>query len=64
VINTDQIICIEIFALIWFEIYNTIVREVLRKGDSGGKLSILGDDSIDILKKKFHMNMCLILNGY
>jgi hypothetical protein len=38
------------------------VRQVLRQGYSGGKVSILGDGSIDHFKKVL-MNMCLILNG-
>jgi hypothetical protein len=34
-------------------------------GESGGKVSILGGDSIGHFeKKKFHMNMCRIRNGY
>jgi len=43
---------------------HVIIKRVLIEGDSGGKVSILGGDSIDIVRKKFHMNVCLILNGY
>jgi hypothetical protein len=34
------------------------------QGDSGGKVDILGRDSIGPCEEKFPMNMCLILNGY
>jgi hypothetical protein len=34
------------------------------QGDSGGKVTILGGDSIGHCEKKVHMNMCLLLNGY
>jgi hypothetical protein len=33
-------------------------------GDSGGKVSILGGDSIGHCEKKNFMNICPILNGY
>jgi hypothetical protein len=36
-------------------------READKHGDSGGKVSILG---VHCEKKKVHMNICLILNGY
>jgi hypothetical protein len=34
------------------------------QGDSGGKVNVLGDDSVGNCDKKVHVNMCLILNGY
>jgi hypothetical protein len=35
------------------------------QGDSGGRVNILGGDSIvHCVIKKVHMNMCLILNVY
>jgi hypothetical protein len=34
------------------------------QGDSGGKINILGGDSVGNCEKKVHMNMCAILNGY
>ena len=38
---------------------------VYMEGDSGGKVNILGSDFIGHCgKKKFPMNICLILNGY
>jgi hypothetical protein len=39
---------------------------LLLQGDSGGEVSILGGDSSSNCekKKKVHINMCLILNGY
>jgi hypothetical protein len=33
------------------------------QGDSGGKVSNLRGDSIDIVREKVHKNVCLILNG-
>ena len=33
-------------------------------GDSGGKVNILGGNSIGHCEKNVHMNMCLIPNGY
>ena len=32
--------------------------------DSGGKVNILGGDSIGHCEKTFHLSMGLILNGY
>ena len=34
------------------------------QGDSGGKVNILGNDSVGHCEKKVHKNMCLIVNGY
>ena len=34
------------------------------KGDSGGKVNILGGDNISHCEEKVHTNMCLILNDY
>ena len=36
------------------------------QGDSGGKIHVLGNESIDNCYriKTVHMNMCVILNGY
>jgi hypothetical protein len=34
------------------------------QGDSGGKVTSLGVDSIEHVNKKVHMNMCKILSGY
>jgi hypothetical protein len=36
----------------------------ITQGDSWGKVSILGGESIGPCEKKVHMNMCLMLNGY
>lgn len=38
----------------------------LIRGDSGGKVPVLGDDIICYFsgEKKVHMNLYLILNGY
>jgi hypothetical protein len=50
-----------------FKMYVGSILEYMQdiQGDSGGKASILGGDSIGHCeKKKVHMNMCLILNGY
>jgi hypothetical protein len=33
------------------------------QGDSGGRVTIVGGDSIGYFEKKIHMNICLILNG-
>jgi len=43
---------------------HVIIQRVLIEGDSEGKVSILSGDSIDIVRKKVLMNVCLILNGY
>ena len=43
---------------------HVIIQRVIIQGDSGGKVSILGCDSTDIVRKKVHMNVCLILNRY
>jgi hypothetical protein len=34
------------------------------QGDSGGICTTLGNDSMSDSKKKVHMNICPILNGY
>jgi hypothetical protein len=33
------------------------------QSDSGGKVNILGGESIGHCEKRVHMNMCLIVNG-
>jgi hypothetical protein len=39
-----------------------VVTQYKIKGDSGGKVSILGGDNIGHCEEKGYVNMCLILN--
>jgi hypothetical protein len=34
------------------------------RGDSRGKVSVVGGDRIRNYEKRVHMNMCIIMNGY
>jgi hypothetical protein len=52
--------------MLWLPYYSSVchLKNNSIQGDSGGKVNILGGDSIGHCEKKVHTNMCLILNGY
>ena len=46
------------------EASKSIEYETLIQGDSGGKVNILGGDSMGHCEENVHTNMCIFVNGY